>query len=202
MSCNYNTYVSGMQTAPEQQASEPQLSTPSVSTAARDERKNSGTWDPEEHQKFLSASPYWRDNWERVAEIVGSRTDVQCRTHYQKYRMPFPAVEVGEQAAGAGAHAKYKKKVPQVLGVPTFEKGQADFIQRLDSVVQAGADGDVGQKMDIAVDAASFLRTYYHAVPLRISEDHWVEWNESAQGKEVLQTIILLRYVQLCGEVW
>lgn len=47
---------------------------------------NTGRWTSEEHQKFVRA----RDNklkWEQIAELIGTRTADQCRSHNQKMKI-------------------------------------------------------------------------------------------------------------------
>lgn len=45
-----------------------------------------GRWSSQEHQSFLEALQIFGDkDWKRVSEYVGSRSNIQCRTHAQKH---------------------------------------------------------------------------------------------------------------------
>lgn len=41
-------------------------------------------WTPEEHARYAEAYETFGANWCAVSEFVGTRTNVQCRTHHQK----------------------------------------------------------------------------------------------------------------------
>jgi len=46
---------------------------------------NSGRWTNEEHDRFLQGLDMYGKKWTKVAEVVGSRSTVQVRSHAQKY---------------------------------------------------------------------------------------------------------------------
>eukprot|EP00618_Florenciella_parvula_P021054 CAMPEP_0119482750 /NCGR_PEP_ID=MMETSP1344-20130328/10461_1 /TAXON_ID=236787 /ORGANISM="Florenciella parvula, Strain CCMP2471" /LENGTH=62 /DNA_ID=CAMNT_0007517187 /DNA_START=291 /DNA_END=476 /DNA_ORIENTATION=- len=52
-------------------------------------RQNSrgGRWTPEEHELFLKGKAIHGLSWTKVAEVVGTRTTVQVRSHAQKYEI-------------------------------------------------------------------------------------------------------------------
>jgi len=48
-------------------------------------RSNTGWWNPGEHERFLEGMRLYGRNWKRISLLVGTRTQVQTRTHAQKY---------------------------------------------------------------------------------------------------------------------
>ena len=46
---------------------------------------NAGRWTNEEHDRFLRGLDLYGKKWTKVAEVVGSRSTVQVRSHAQKY---------------------------------------------------------------------------------------------------------------------
>ena len=46
---------------------------------------NSGKWSEEEHNTFVQALQVAGRDWKRVALLVPSRTEIQIRSHAQKY---------------------------------------------------------------------------------------------------------------------
>lgn len=43
-------------------------------------------WTPEEHQRLVNALQiHGLGGWKLIAILVGTKTHVQCRTHYQKF---------------------------------------------------------------------------------------------------------------------
>lgn len=66
-------------------------------------RQNSrgGRWTPEEHELFLKGKAIHGRSWTKVAEVVGTRTTVQVRSHAQKYEIKVQR-EKGELDGSAG----------------------------------------------------------------------------------------------------
>lgn len=46
---------------------------------------NVGRWSPIEHALFLEAMQLFGNKWRHVHEHVCTRSQIQCRTHAQKY---------------------------------------------------------------------------------------------------------------------
>lgn len=46
---------------------------------------NSGRWEKSEHDKFIKAMKKFT-NWKDIANAVGTRSAIQCRSHDQKIR--------------------------------------------------------------------------------------------------------------------
>ena len=44
-----------------------------------------GRWTTEEHEKFLEAVQLFDKDWRKIADFVGTRNNIQCRTHAQKH---------------------------------------------------------------------------------------------------------------------
>jgi hypothetical protein len=44
-----------------------------------------GRWRLAEHERFLQGHHLHNNDWRRVAQVVGTRSNVQCRTHAQKH---------------------------------------------------------------------------------------------------------------------
>ncbi|EGB09590.1 hypothetical protein AURANDRAFT_9668, partial [Aureococcus anophagefferens] len=47
--------------------------------------EKTGRWTDEEHTRFLHGLELFGKKWTKVADVVGSRTTVQVRSHAQKY---------------------------------------------------------------------------------------------------------------------
>eukprot|EP00614_Pseudopedinella_elastica_P011761 CAMPEP_0172590468 /NCGR_PEP_ID=MMETSP1068-20121228/8989_1 /TAXON_ID=35684 /ORGANISM="Pseudopedinella elastica, Strain CCMP716" /LENGTH=195 /DNA_ID=CAMNT_0013386367 /DNA_START=198 /DNA_END=785 /DNA_ORIENTATION=+ len=46
-----------------------------------------GRWTPDEHELFVKGMSLYGRRWTKVAEVVGTRTTVQVRSHAQKWEM-------------------------------------------------------------------------------------------------------------------
>lgn len=57
-------------------------------------RRNEGKWTWEEHDAFLRGLNLHGKNWEAVAKLVPTRSEVQVRSHSQKY---FSKILKGEK---------------------------------------------------------------------------------------------------------
>ena len=44
-----------------------------------------GRWTSLEHKKFLEGLKIYDKDWKKIAELVGTRNNIQCRTHAQKH---------------------------------------------------------------------------------------------------------------------
>ena len=61
-----------------------------------------GRWSSEEHSRFLDGLEiYGRRKWQKIAELVGTRTTIQVRSHAQKY---FKKLRKESEHANQGAH--------------------------------------------------------------------------------------------------
>ncbi|KAJ1457051.1 hypothetical protein M885DRAFT_438586 [Pelagophyceae sp. CCMP2097] len=47
--------------------------------------EKTGRWTDEEHSRFLQGLELYGKKWTKVADVVGTRTTVQVRSHAQKY---------------------------------------------------------------------------------------------------------------------
>lgn len=70
-----------------------------MASVAQTPDENTGRWLQEEHERFLRGLNLFGKKWTKVAEVVGTRTTVQVRSHAQKY---FQKVKEGKMAAGGG----------------------------------------------------------------------------------------------------
>jgi len=69
-----------------------------------------GRWSPEEHARFLEGlKMYGRRKWQKIAELVGSRTTIQVRSHAQKY---FKKLRK-ESEAGGGVKGRTHSKIQE-----------------------------------------------------------------------------------------
>ena len=59
-----------------------QVSAPPPTTTTGEK---TGRWTDEEHTRFLHGLELFGKKWTKVADVVGSRTTVQVRSHAQKY---------------------------------------------------------------------------------------------------------------------
>ncbi|KAG9408867.1 hypothetical protein AC1031_020712 [Aphanomyces cochlioides] len=70
------------------------LNSPTSSISSSQHEEGTGTWTPEEHERFLAGiALYPNGPWKRVAAIVKTRTVRQLRTHAQKYREKLARIE-------------------------------------------------------------------------------------------------------------
>ncbi|TYZ60254.1 hypothetical protein PybrP1_008485 [[Pythium] brassicae (nom. inval.)] len=73
--------------------------TMSSSSQSAPPHSKGGRWTGDEHAAFLEGIRLYGKDWRRVAQVVGSRSAVQTRTHAQKYllkfagRFPFDAAD-------------------------------------------------------------------------------------------------------------
>jgi len=67
-------------------------------------RQNSrgGRWTPEEHELFLKGKAIHGRSWTKVAEVVGTRTTVQVRSHAQKYEIKVQREREDDSFSGEG----------------------------------------------------------------------------------------------------
>lgn len=88
-----------------------------VSLANREEKSSrssptvsKGRWKDDEHKRFLEALIVHRrqsvKNWKEIADYVGTRTPVQCRSHFQKWN------EKQQKAVNSGW--PYKVRAPRI----------------------------------------------------------------------------------------
>ena len=75
---------------------------------------NRGKWNEEEKKLFLQALSLFKSkhsiNWQKVSEYVGTRTAVQCRTHYQKLDFGESKKEKKKNSRGQPGKQKDVKK--------------------------------------------------------------------------------------------
>lgn len=50
-----------------------------------DEPQREGRWTKEEHDQFIIAFEKYGKDWRLIAKFLKTRTNIQCRTHAQKY---------------------------------------------------------------------------------------------------------------------
>ena len=72
--------------------------------------EKTGRWTDEEHTRFLHGLELFGKKWTKVADVVGSRTTVQVRSHAQKY---FQKLEKDRAApSGSGGSAAGRANRP------------------------------------------------------------------------------------------
>jgi SHAQKYF class myb-like DNA-binding protein len=72
-----------------------------------EDSSNIGRWTSVEHKKFLEAIDLFDKDWRKIAEYVGTRNNVQCRTHAQKH---FKRKEYLRRVPGSSASNNNKHK--------------------------------------------------------------------------------------------
>lgn len=55
--------------------------------------RNFGRWTRNEQQKFQYALKL-NLTWKQIAEYIGTRTSAQCRSHYQKVKIPSSRTKI------------------------------------------------------------------------------------------------------------
>jgi hypothetical protein len=68
-----------------------------------------GQWSDEEHVIFLAAFKQHGKNWTKIAKAVGSRNNIQCRTHSQKL--------LTDNVEGGGKQRKSEISRAKLLGL-------------------------------------------------------------------------------------
>jgi len=63
-----------------------------------DDGSNIGRWTQEEHMRFLEAYRLHGKDWRKLAQHVGTRSNVQCRTHAQKHFKKLFAIAQGHSS--------------------------------------------------------------------------------------------------------
>ena len=72
-----------------------------------------GRWTEEEHNRFLRGLELYGKKWTKVADVVGTRTTVQVRSHAQKYFQKLggkPGDKKGDEEDDEGASPSPAKK--------------------------------------------------------------------------------------------
>lgn len=59
--------------------------------------KNTGRWTEEEHEKFIAAFEIFGGNWKMISKRIGTRSNIQCRTHGQKIASMLKAAKAQQQ---------------------------------------------------------------------------------------------------------
>ena len=82
-----------------------QVSAPPPTTTTGEK---TGRWTDEEHTRFLHGLELFGKKWTKVADVVGSRTTVQVRSHAQKY---FQKLEKDRaQPSGSGGRGRERRE--------------------------------------------------------------------------------------------
>lgn len=59
-----------------------------------------GRWTKAEHERFMAARQQYGKNWRKIAQMVQTRSNIQCRTHAQSFNphyMPINDLESSEE---------------------------------------------------------------------------------------------------------
>lgn len=64
---------------------------------AADEPRQASWWSKDEHDLFLQAMQEHGKNWKKIAEVVGTRTVSQVRSHAQKYFLKLERQKMRQQ---------------------------------------------------------------------------------------------------------
>jgi len=67
-----------------------------------DDASKVGRWTLQEHSKFLIALEMFGKDWRKMSQFIGTRSNVQCRTHAQKHFKRLQTVTVTQQARKKG----------------------------------------------------------------------------------------------------
>mmetsp|Transcript_46791 Transcript_46791/g.68407 ORF Transcript_46791/g.68407 Transcript_46791/m.68407 type:complete len:311 (-) Transcript_46791:284-1216(-) len=75
---------------------------------------NTGRWSTDEHRRFIEALAIHGKNWNAVAEYVQSRSQVQVRTHAQKYYLKIAKTAQGTaRVTSSSTSRKAKSRLSQ-----------------------------------------------------------------------------------------
>ena len=74
--------------------------------------EKTGRWTDEEHTRFLHGLELFGKKWTKVADVVGSRTTVQVRSHAQKYFKKVKEVRVRPRVARLGEWSRIRTPLP------------------------------------------------------------------------------------------
>lgn len=123
--------------------------------------EKTGRWTDDEHTRFLHGLELFGKKWTKVADVVGSRTTVQVRSHAQKY---FQKLEKDRAQPGGGGAARAGGR-PGALGGGGYDDAgfgadappvAVPLALRKFLPAGAGADGRAGPA-DVAAGLFKFL---------------------------------------------
>jgi SHAQKYF class myb-like DNA-binding protein len=117
-----------------------EISPPSTPTEGDSSKENVGRWSEEEHQVFIQGLERYGKQWKTIANMIGTRTVVQVRTHAQKYfqkmeRKTKPGSPDPKETP-VSAPALKRKSLPASL--PSRKKGKSPKKTRSTSVSLSG----------------------------------------------------------------
>jgi SHAQKYF class myb-like DNA-binding protein len=95
--------------------------TPRGSSSSVADKEKIGRWTEQEHQVFLEGLEKHGKQWKLIANMIGTRTVVQVRTHAQKYfqRMERHVVNKGNLAPSSPSKPSAKRKMSLPPSLPS-----------------------------------------------------------------------------------
>lgn len=102
-----------------------QLNQPSLD-AASGGALETGRWSSAEHSRFLNGLElYGRRKWQKIAELVGTRTTVQVRSHAQKY---FKKIRKEAETAPQGGSPRASYTDHAITSIPERKHGKSPTV--------------------------------------------------------------------------
>lgn len=93
--------------------------------------EKTGRWTEEEHTRFLQGLELFGKKWTKVADIVGTRTTVQVRSHAQKYFQKLEKDRAAPTSGGSGVdRPPAKATTSRPVAEPEGAKGTAQLSAR------------------------------------------------------------------------
>mmetsp|Transcript_21023 Transcript_21023/g.66039 ORF Transcript_21023/g.66039 Transcript_21023/m.66039 type:complete len:363 (+) Transcript_21023:190-1278(+) len=115
--------------------------------------EKTGRWTDEEHTRFLQGLELFGKKWTKVADIVGTRTTVQVRSHAQKY---FQKLEKDRAAPAASGQVDRAAPSPKSVSMP----GARDRPARQDAEAPARDDAPADARRQSAAPVPLALRRF------------------------------------------
>mmetsp|Transcript_26944 Transcript_26944/g.72326 ORF Transcript_26944/g.72326 Transcript_26944/m.72326 type:complete len:275 (-) Transcript_26944:760-1584(-) len=84
-----------------------------------------GRWTQEEHDLFLRGMAIYGRRWTKVAEVVGTRTTVQVRSHAQKYEMKVEKDKCGAMPSNDGVAVDVESRPNAIVSPSTNSVARA-----------------------------------------------------------------------------
>ncbi|KAH9259062.1 hypothetical protein BASA81_002682 [Batrachochytrium salamandrivorans] len=86
-----------------------------------------GRWTRTEHERFIQAFTAFDKDWRKVSEFVGTRSNIQCRTHAQKHFKGLAARELKSKSRASASPSssnlsqqQYARQMPPMPQMPQF----------------------------------------------------------------------------------
>lgn len=81
-----------------------------------------GRWSGEEHLRFLEGFRAFGKNWKDISNYVGRRSEIQVRTHAQKYFTRGQCTDMGAYLDSYNGVTNWLDTMDEILGISDFKE--------------------------------------------------------------------------------